>query len=373
MSTQFGPKWILAIRLSMLLLGIATLTAEMSAQRLKCSSSSMTTPAEQIKGKEEKGWLLRTESDKKENKIETWCVDVKGGEFGYLWTAKGAKPEDAVWMGACVFPKGENKWSKPVQDTGGGPKKDKPTGTPDDFTTRSINWINHEPSVGEVKIKCAKVDEEDFTYNDWDFFYNAMTNKLTVEKTKGAYCKKTVKGKVSNTYMHTTVGKDTYSGPTKFSDVKYMKTQLTYLQGADGTATESFVLSLKSVSNGFWYYTLEAGSSAGSGTPEDPFEGTEISIAAGDTFTIAAPCTNAPFVSGPSIEPPYGGWEVSDNTGDAVTFRATYDAQYSPGALIGVFGFYSNNLPAQSVPWDFASSTEYSGSSGAVLAPAPCQ
>jgi hypothetical protein len=268
--------------------------------------------------------------------------------------AERGDDKDAVWIGACVFKNSNNPYAKPTAD-----KNHK--GKPDDFSKGPLIWFNNEMSPKGT--------------HDWDYSYDPPTNKLSVYETRGVWFDKkddpkaNRNGKVYETQK--IVDQDKYDAPKEFKDIKFKGKQLTYVPGS-GFAAEALALSLDSVSDGVWTYTLIVNALGGAGTLSDPFLGREVLILAGDSFTIAAPCISAPFVSESASRYEYGGWVVLGYTTESVTFRATYSADFGPGALIEAFGFSSSNLLAQSVPWDFASSNPTVGSASRVLGPSPC-
>jgi hypothetical protein len=314
----------------------------------------------------EKGWLVEdTQVDDKGNKIERWCLRAGNGhggpDFAWLWKAKGVKDADAVWIGACLFPRGQNKPNKGFVDVN---TVGRPNGKPDEF--KQLTWFNAEPPPAGT--------------NDWDYSFDTATGKLTVNKTKGQYV--VVRyvvvdgtgrpvGVIESLVYQTTqvVGTDTYDAPKAFKDLKFQGQQIAALfPGPDGVAGEALA-ALGRMAGNRWSYTLRVNDMGGSGTESDPFIGTEAALQAGDTFTIAATGIQNPLVSDEAKRPEYGAWVVEQYDSSFVTFRATTSATFVPGVAIPGFGF-SSSAPPGKLFWNVASSNEAIGSSGIVAGPA---
>ena len=309
----------------------------------------------------ETGWLIQdVEADANGNKIQLWCLKAipgpnppkhGGPDFAVLYKPAGAKDADAVWIGACVFPGGENKPNKDFTKT--------PNGQPKQFT--KITQLNYEPFPNGT--------------NDWDYSYDTATGNLSVTKTKGAYFLVVDRqtGRVVGAVYRSgaTAGPDTYPAPKDFGGLKFTSggttEQLTLLDGAPGFIAEA-VAAVATNSGNSWNYTLAVNSFGGSGTTADPYVGTLVDVVAGDTFSISGTGIFGAFVSGAASLPVYGGWEVQSSTSTSVTFVATADAEFIPGFQIPGFGFFSTS-PAGTVAWNLLSSNEAIGSSGVVNGP----
>src|SRR5215831_6438212 len=202
--------------------------------QLTCPPKAPQPPAVPVPGKPgETGWLLDdTESDANGNKIQLWCLQsipgpnppAHGGpDFALLYKPAGAKDADAVWVGACTFPGGQNKPNKDFTKL--------PNGKPKQFT--KVTWFNYEPPPNGA--------------NDWDYSYDPATNNLTLSKTTGGYFAVVdrLTGKIiAIVYKSKVVGTDTYPAPKNFGDIKFTSggttTQVTQLfPGPGGTSAEA--------------------------------------------------------------------------------------------------------------------------------------
>ena len=315
--------------------------------QLSCPPPNPRPPAKPVPGKPgETGWLLEDkEADANGNKIQIWCLQANaahgGPDFGVLYKPAGAKDKDAVWVGACTFPAGRNRPNKAFTKLR--------NGKPKQFT--KVTWFNYEPPPNGK--------------NDWDYSYDPVTNKLTINKTAGAY--------VGGVYRWRIIGTDVYPAPKNFGDIKFtsggVTTQVTQLfPGPNGLSAEA-VTAVASANGNNWSYTLNVNALGGSGTDADPFIGIDTDLKAGDTFSIAAFGIQIPFVSSPASDPAYGGWVVDSSDSNFVTFRATVDASFAPGTQISGFGF-SSSAPLGTVAWGLLSSNEAIGSQGTVNGPA---
>lgn len=318
-------------------------------------------PAVPVPGKPgETGWLLDdTEADANGNKIQVWCLKAVPGpnppahggpDFALLYKPAGAKDADAVWVGACTFPGGQNKPNKDFTKL--------PNGKPKQFT--KVTWFNYEPPPNGA--------------NDWDYSYDPATNKLTLSKTAGGYfLVQTPTGWII-VYKWRIVGTDTYPAPKNFGDIKFTNagttTQVTQLFPGPGGIGAEAVAAVASVNGNNWSYALNVNAMGGSGTQNDPFVGTYADLKAGDTFSIAAFGIQNPFVSGAAANAANGGWVVDSFNSNFVTFRATVDAELSPGTQITGFGFASSAPAGGTIAWGLQSSNEAIGSQGVVSGPA---
>ncbi|HWZ45007.1 MAG TPA: hypothetical protein VNW97_16145 [Candidatus Saccharimonadales bacterium] len=309
----------------------------------------------------ETGWLIQdVEADANGNKIQLWCLQSVAGpnppahggpDFALLYKPAGAKDADAVWVGACTFPGGQNKPNKDFTKL--------PNGKPKQFT--KVTWFNYEPPPNGA--------------NDWDYSYDPATGNLTLSKTTGAYFAVVDRlGRiVAIVYKSKIVATDTYPAPKNFGDIKFTNggntTQVTQLfPGPGGLAAEA-VTAVASANGNAWSYALNVNTMGGSGTQADPFIGTLADVKAGDTFSIAAFNILAPSVSGAASDPANGGWVVDSFNSNFVTFRATADAEFLPGTQITGFGF-SSSAPLGTIAWGLQSSNEAIGSQGVVRGPA---
>lgn len=310
----------------------------------------------------ESGWLIENvEADANGNKIQVWCLKSVPGpnppkhggpDFALLYKPAGAKDADAVWVGACTFPRGRNDQNKEFTKL--------PNGQPKQFT--KLTWFNREPPPGGT--------------NDWDYSYDTASGKLTLNKTMGAYA--IVVGTdamgniiVARVYTSNVTGTNTYAAPKNFGDITFTSggttTQVTQASGPDGVSTERFT-AVASVAGNNWSYALSVNSYGGSGTMADPYEGEAANIVAGDTFSITGAGIQNPFAASPASLTPNGGWAVQSSGSDYVTFVATAPATYLPGTRLSGFEF-SSTAPPGTVAWNLASSNETIGSSGVVNGP----
>jgi hypothetical protein len=129
-------------------------------------------------------------------------------------------------------------------------------------------------------------------------------------------------------------------------------------------------VAVASVNGNNWNYALNVNAMGGSGTQSDPFVGTYADLKAGDTFSIGAFGIQNPSVSGPAADPANGGWVVDSFDSNFVIFRATVDAELSPGTQITGFGFSSSAPAGGTIAWGLQSSNEAIGSQGVVSGPA---
>lgn len=344
------PRFAVAV----LALSMLTVTGTASAQDFHCPPPNPPPPAParpdpiKVPGKPgETGWLLDdTEADANGNKIQVWCLQKVNGpnppahngpDFGYLYKPAGAKDADAVWVGACVFPGGQNDWSKNTD--------------PKTKLFTKLTWFNYEPSPNGT--------------NDWDYSYDPVKNSLTLNKTQGAWNNGEYKSKV--------IGTDTNPPPKNFGDMKFNNggtvTQVTLATpGTNGVAGEAVTL-VASVNGNNWSYALTATALGGSGTQTDPFTGLAVDVMAGDTFSIAGFNIQSPSVSSAAADPANGGWVVDSSSSNFVTFRATASVEFAPGTQIPGFGF-SSSAPAGTIAWTLQSSNDAIASLGVVSGPA---
>ena len=125
----------------------------------------------------EMGMLLCRHMDDLGNALEIWCLKANADhltDFGYLYRGKGVKDEDAVWIGACTFLKGQNKWGWNFTDAN-------KNGKPDNFGT--ITWKNTEP------YKVGEPPNERDGRDDWFYRFDSTKpdKNLVVSKTEGKW------------------------------------------------------------------------------------------------------------------------------------------------------------------------------------------
>jgi hypothetical protein len=266
-----------------------------------------------------------TQRDKSGNKIELFCLKGRG-MFGSRYT--DAATGNSYWIGACVFPGGQNKRSKEKYKEG--PKKG---------DWKMIDWFNYEPPP----------DGND----DWHFVYDPNTGELTITKTSGEYWLVLHDGTWYRQYRYTEDGNETNEAPEDFNDLKYDGNSILLACADCGGLSEGNIhVDSNSPYPGGWTFAFTTPSFGGTGTEEDPIVGTVAEISPGDTLTIRGEGITSASVDGDAAGPSYGGWTVAGISAGEVTFAATADANIMPGQTVGDFNVSSNYVGYGAVAWD---------------------
>lgn len=278
------------------------------AANLTCPPPAQTPKDGDANGDGKPDWFLEEQIDAKGNKVQIWCLDKAGGQFGQRYVPKNGNP---VWAGACLFVGGVNRQSKCKNPITGEWEK--------------LDWLNVDDNTDDDPATQGR--------DDWFWLYDIPQNKLLTVKT--------LNGRPVNQRIS--------PPPENFGDITFGNSQLSSDNSNSLSMVVDPVITLVNISAGsIWEYGLLTPPGYIDRISDQSLMVTDVK--AGDSLFIKGSGITNPVVTKRASLPEFGAWEFTFLADDFVTFTATQNATIEPDTLIDGFQFFSPN-PAGQIQW----------------------
>jgi len=250
-------------------------------------------------------WFLDEQIDARGNKVQIWCLNRSGGQFGQRYVPVIGNP---VWAGACLFGGGLNRQSKCQNPLTG--------------VWEKLDWVNVDDDIDDDPTTPGR--------DDWFWLYDIAQNKLLTVKT------------LDGNPVAQRIGPP----PENFGDITFGSSPIS--SNPLSMIVDPVITLVNISTRPTWEYGLLTPPGYSDRVSDQSLMVTDIK--AGDSLFIKGSGITNPVVTKRASLPEFGAWEFTFLADDFVTFTATQNATIQPDTLIDGFQFFSPN-PAGQIQW----------------------